>query len=91
MTVNGKVRKFVGPKDGEPFKMAVFIRGLNVHSELGISANLYDPKYGAPTKLEEFTREHAAYIEDFVLQNVKESKQMDLWEVAGTFDQRYAD
>ena len=56
-----------------------------------VSANLYDPKYGAPSKLSEFTREHVAYIEDFMIQTDREAGRKDAWAVVATIAQQYAD
>ena len=35
MCCNGKVRQWIGPKEGEGYKMSLFVRGLgNAHAEL---------------------------------------------------------
>lgn len=67
LVINGKVLKCIAEKDTPAMQAAHFVRGMvgGAHAEVSMAANLYDPKYGAPTKLEDFTREHAAYREDF--------------------------
>ena len=70
-SINGKVIKAMRGHDD-----LVVQRWINVgvdHFELVLSRNLYDPKYGEPppSRLEDFTRDHCACIEDFVVRRLK--------------------
>ena len=101
-SINGKVIKAMRGHDD-----LVVQRWINVgvdHFELVLSRNLYDPKYGEPpSRLEDFTRDHCACIEDFVVRRLKglvenEAKKKgpgsptDLpFACVGRFEQRYSD
>jgi hypothetical protein len=63
--INGKVVEYVSPKDmsSPAYKMSRVYAGC--HLELLLSRNAYEPKYGYFDNIEDFTREHAAYCEDF--------------------------
>jgi hypothetical protein len=69
-TVNGKVLKCLADRDSPTFqRMCRWINsgGENSHIwDLTLAKTLFDIKYGAPERLEDFTREHSAYIEDMV-------------------------
>ena len=39
---------------------------LGVNQMVGMARNLYDPKYGTPASADDFTKEHADYLEDLV-------------------------
>jgi hypothetical protein len=39
---------------------------MGKHCEVVISKTLYDPKYGTPEKIEDFSPEHRAVIEDML-------------------------
>ena len=100
--INGKVIKAMCSHDE-----VVVRRWINVgidHFELVLSRNLYDPKYGEPpSRLEDFTRDHCACIEDFVVRRLKglveiEAKKKGpgspsdlLFACVGRFEQTYKD
>lgn len=59
--LNGKVRQY-----GEGYTVGDQMRKqAGGHLELWMSKVLYEPLYGAPEKIEDFTREHCAMVEDF--------------------------
>jgi hypothetical protein len=64
--VNGKVIKYI--KDDKAFSYAKHLRegdaGKNL--EIGLSKSLQEPKYGSYDTIEEFSREHCAYCEDWI-------------------------
>jgi hypothetical protein len=62
MALNGKVLEWLGPPE-HPFAKFQKQRA-GTHIEVGFARQLYDVKYGAPERLEDFTREHAACLED---------------------------
>lgn len=57
--------------------------------ELYISKVAYDPKYGVPERLEDFTQEHANYLEDLMLRYMTFTGLPDVWQPIGLFDQTY--
>lgn len=64
-TINGKVRTFIGdprqhPRDYEWYLVNYAGRPM----EMFQSRVSYDPKYGIHDTIEEYSREHCAYIED---------------------------
>ena len=85
VTINGKVLQYKGPRDTFFGKMVLntFVGGP---FEPRYARNLYDPKYGIPQSLEEFKREHCAYIEDLIA-----THSFDLATVVAVIDQTYAD
>ena len=55
-----------------------------------VSNMLFDPKYGVYDTIEEYTKEHCAYLEDWaVMFNAFGDKPS--WKVIGFYDQPYAD
>ena len=48
---------------------------------------MYDPKYGVPKKLSDFTKEHSAYIEDLA----KDFNGKGTWKTVGFHEQIYRD
>ena len=92
-SVNGKVLEFCPEnKDGEHWDQWLgFRNALGANFEVGLARNGYDPKYGAPDKLEDFTREHSAYVEDFIYcMNETNGCLADI-KVIGRFEQQYKD
>ena len=62
------------------------------HLELWTSKVLYEPLYGAPEKIEDFTREHCAMIEDFNYRmNIKSEEFQKYCKFVALFDQKYKD
>ena len=57
--------------------------------ELYISKVAYDPKYGVPERLEDFTQEHANYLEDLLIRYMAFTGLPDVWRPIGLFDQTY--
>ena len=60
--MNGLVREY---DQSNPFIKNIkrFAAGKNI--EVMMVRNLYEPLYGTPERIEDFTREHCAYIEDW--------------------------
>lgn len=58
--LNGKVLRVSGPA-------SIFLRNIGAHgshTEVPVAKSLFDVKYGAPDAVQDFTREHSAYVED---------------------------
>lgn len=58
------------------------------HLEPRIAAILYDPLYGAPARVEDFTRTHSAYLVDMLLRMWAKQPSVKV-EVLGVIPQRY--
>ena len=68
MTVNGKVRQLLdSAKPCDKVKYTDMVKKNGNHLELTYSKIFYDPKYGVPNSLTDFTHEHSAYIEDLAV------------------------
>lgn len=86
MGVNGKVCQYNGTE-------AYFIHKLLVdrvaggHMEIFFSRGLYEPRYGVHERLEEYTREHCAFIEDLAV----EHETQNVMHVVALFEQVYGD
>ena len=101
-SINGKVIKAMRGHDQMVVQRWVKV-GID-HFELVLSRNLYDPKYGEPpSRLEDFTRDHCACIEDFVVRRLKGLAKIEAKEkgpgspsdlpfaCVGRFEQTYKD
>ena len=62
LAINGKVVQY---DISYPYIRNI-LKGAGGHLEIVLSKLLYEPNYGAPERIEEFKREHCAYIEDNV-------------------------
>lgn len=72
VAINGKAVLVDGlepPPPAMSMKAMARQRMLGKHIELMTSKMLFDIKYGSPATLDEFTREHAAYLEDMFASN----------------------
>lgn len=91
-TINGKVRQYVNedPKGYED--QVARIGRIGQHGDLFMSRMLYDPKYGNPNTVHDFTREHAAYVED-AMYRFQEAGNSTLhhYKTVAYFDQKYKD
>jgi hypothetical protein len=84
--VNGKILEWTGP-DEHTFTNVVknpHVAGKRI--EIFMSRMLFDIKYGTPATLSEFTREHAAYVEDISI-----SSGSEFIKVVGVIPQQYKD
>ena len=63
--LNGKVIEYKFP-DPLPAMYPIYKARAGKHMEVMMARNLYDPKYGTPTKIEDFTAEHRASIESMI-------------------------
>ena len=84
MALNGKVMRLEGG-------MVNLMRNHKLHgrhAEPVFARMLYDVKYGAPERLELFTREHAAYLEDNLQRSFSSSPGFKS-EVVGLLSQVY--
>ena len=94
LTINGKVRQYLG--DLEVLKdynhrYNRLRRNYGPHIEYFFASVFYDPKYGLPKSINEFTHEHANYLEDWHV-NYKDSEMpIDKFKTVGFFDQKYKD
>lgn len=86
IAINGKVREFIGPREGLYFNIANNNHCWGHHMELFSSKMLFDPKYGTHDKIEQFSREHCAYLEDIHL-----SSQGTLYKTVALIEQTYCD
>ncbi|EQC39733.1 hypothetical protein SDRG_03161, partial [Saprolegnia diclina VS20] len=82
ISINGKVREYIGSPDFAMYKNMLRMAGQPM--EPFIAKMLYDPKYGCPSTLQEFTREHCACIEDMTMQNFS-----NLFQTVGLIAQTY--
>ena len=86
ISMNGKVLKVGGA-------LGAYLKKNKAHGaryELTLSRLVYDPQYGTPERLEDFSREHAAYIEDFYLRGFCSEPGTTI-EVVALLPQRYRD
>jgi len=84
--VNGKVCQYTGTAEYGLHKLFLERMAGN-HMELFMSRGLYEPKYGTHDRLEEFTREHCAFIED----SAAEHETQHVLHVVALFEQAYGD
>lgn len=92
MTMNGKVLECTLERDSQHWDEFVHLHQQFGHvGELYISRVAFDPKYGLPETLEDFTREHAAYVEDLMYRYQEFTGLPDAWKVIGRFQQSYRD
>jgi hypothetical protein len=90
MPLNGKVMEWIGPTDNDFLSRFKNVRQLyGNHFEFFISNFLFDPKYGIHENIEEFTKEHCGYIEDFSVE--MQSFAGNPWKTIGFLDQKYAE
>ena len=91
-TMNGKVRELTFAQGSKEWDDQVkFLEVFGHYGELALSKNFYDPKYGNPQRLEDFTREHAAYLEDMQYNMVRNTTGVGTWKVIAHFGQQYRD
>ncbi|KDO33789.1 hypothetical protein SPRG_01668 [Saprolegnia parasitica CBS 223.65] len=76
------VREYIGSPDFAMYNNMLRMAGQPM--EPLIAKMLYDPKYGCPSTLQEFTREHCACIEDMTMQNFS-----SLFQTVGLIAQTY--
>lgn len=95
VTVNGKVLKAVCDPSESIFVRRFVIHGV-VHSEVVWARYLYEPMFGEPpTRIEDFTRAHCEYFEDFFFKRVKGHGKKDLkdgqksFACVGRYEQTY--
>ena len=68
---------------------------VDIHEQVGhvgemyISRVAYDPKYGTPETLEDFTEEHANYLEDLMWRYMTFTGLPNVWHPVAWFKQRY--
>lgn len=86
IAVNGKVREYVGAREGLYFNIANGSHHWGHHLELILSKVLFDPKYGTHDNLSQFSREHCAYIEDMHMRG-----NGDSFKTIATIEQTYCD
>lgn len=92
VTVNGKVLECTAARDTKAWQDFV-----SIHSHFGQSFEslaskvTYDPKYGQPGKLQDFTREHSAYCEDQAYRYQKFTGLDHVWKPIAHYPQEYVD
>lgn len=88
--INGKVRECILPRDTQGFKDAVnFRKVLGANMMTGMAKNLYDPKYGTPSGPDQFTKEHAHYLEDLIYSMAKKRGTLHEYKIIGTVPVNY--
>lgn len=87
--VNGKVRQYMGDESHPLYNTLLNCAGN--HLELAFSKFIYEPKYGMPKRIEDFTREHCAYIEDEHVSLIGQFSGHPVLKTIGMFQQTYAD
>ena len=89
LAVNGKVLEVVVEDvGGTLFKNSLnFFKQFGQRVEMVLSRIMYDPKYGCPESVEDFTREQAAYIEHNLYQLSEVNTSIDHWHVIGRINQ----
>ena len=84
------MREYIGPHGTYLHQITKKVAGKNM--ELVASKMLYDPKYGMPDRIEEFTREHCAALEDMTARSPQHDQTgAALYRIVALIDQRYAD
>ena len=89
-SVNGKVMRCTLDPESKDFQEKVdwYSRFPNSQlSDIILPKLLFDPKYGAPEKLEDCTREHTAYVEHMIASFRTKSE----WEVIARLDRTWKD
>lgn len=91
LSVNGKVLEIlVQNVDSTLFRNSLnFFKQFGQRVELVLSKIMYDPKYGCPESVEEFTREQAAYMEHNLFHMTEVNKSEGHWKVIGCIRQEY--
>jgi hypothetical protein len=87
VALDGVVTRLTG---GSVFHMYKRMNVHGKHMELILASALYDPKYGAPSTLEAFSREHTAYLRDFMQRNLAKTADAKA-EVVAVMRQRHCD
>lgn len=90
---NGKVQEIIVQNVPNPLfrNSMAFWKKFGQRAELVLSKIMYDPKYGCPETVEEFTKEHAAYIEHGMYMISEVHRSLDHWRVIGRIQQQYKD
>lgn len=90
MPINGKVREWIGD-EASIERYTGFRETYGPHFEFLPANMVFDPKYGVYDKIEEYTREHAAYLEDWAITFASFGGSAPTWKTVGWYDQPYAD
>lgn len=88
VAVNGKVVEYVGDAK-DYFLYKLYLECAGQHLEMMYSSRAYEPKYGIFYKIEDFTREHASFIEDMHIHFASGFEH--LFRVVALIDQPYKD
>jgi len=90
-TLNGKMLEYTQPKNSMSYKvMKNMYDKHGPHLEIIASRISFDTKYGTPSTLDEFTREHSAYIENEYHKYMEKTGQLHL-EIIGSYAQNWID
>ena len=87
IALNGVVTRMKG---GSVMSLYKRLGAHGKHTEVTMAAALFDPKYGAPKALKDFTREHCAYFRDMVTRMLSKVDGMTI-EVVATMEQEHCD
>mmetsp|Transcript_35119 Transcript_35119/g.76877 ORF Transcript_35119/g.76877 Transcript_35119/m.76877 type:complete len:339 (-) Transcript_35119:83-1099(-) len=92
ITSNGRVLECTLDRDSSDWDEFVALHKQVGHvGEIYISRIAYDPKYGLPEKLEDFSREHSAYLEDMMLRYMRFTGLPNSFAPVAWFEQSYRD
>ena len=85
-SLNGKIVCYTYPNDHMMYQMTRTTKsGRGPHIEMNTARIIYDPKYGLPSTLDEFTKEHSAYIEDLTWRWMTDFGSEEYLNVLGTY------
>ena len=87
IALNGVVTRMTG---GSVVGLLKRMGAHGKHTEEMLAAALFDPLYGVPAKLEDFTREHCAYLRDLITRMWSKAEGMTV-EVVATMHQVHCD
>lgn len=96
LAVNGKVLQ-ICVSDVKDSDANVFNRALNLYKQYGhrleivYSRVMFDPKYGCPENVNDFTKEHVDYIEHNHYIISTHHNTANLWRCIGRIEQQYKD
>ncbi len=92
-SLNGKILKYSYPPDTMCGKFTRQSQErYGPHVEISMANALYDVKYGAPDRLQDFTQQHSAHIEDQLHDVLEQSGNQHYVEVIGVYTaQTWAD
>lgn len=94
-TVNDKVLKCLGDREADDFSKRIILPAGGPVWDITLAKICFDMKYGAPDRLEDFTREHSAYVENLVAAAIPRETPFlgckDDWQIYGRLARAWKD